>query len=111
MCQLVSRRFICCYLLTESLIEFYLLLPGSGWWSFKKLKYYANGDENGKACDYALVQRKETCDVYVKIFIDDKLDKETTKDANQDRGEFILNYRYSLKIYIYGIYYIYFFQL
>lgn len=48
---------------------------------------------DGKQCDYALVQRKENCDVYIKIFINDKLDYETPKHVDQNHGTYTFNYR------------------
>lgn len=51
------------------------------------------GDVEGKQCDYGIIQRKENCDVYIKIFIDDELDYETPKHVDQQRGTFTFNYR------------------
>lgn len=71
----------------------FFIITGSGWWSFKKIEYRAIGDIEGNQCDNALVQLKEKCDVYIRIYINDKMDYETPKHENQDSGSFTFNYR------------------
>lgn len=57
------------------------------------MDYEAYGDLDGSQCDYALDQVRPKCDVYIKIFINDKLDYTTEKHANMDRGTFTFNYK------------------
>lgn len=51
------------------------------------------GTLNGGQCDYSFIQIKERCDVYIKIFVNDKLDYETKKHENQARGSFTFDYK------------------
>lgn len=57
------------------------------------MTYWAYGDMDGKKCDFGFTSLNEACDVYIKIFINDKLDLETTKHVNEFHGTYTLNYK------------------
>lgn len=70
-----------------------LILLGYGWWTFTRLTYWAYGDLNGEKCDKGISQQNENCDVYIKIFINNKLNYQTEKHENQHHGTYTFNYR------------------
>lgn len=48
-------------------------------------------DLKGDKCDFGISSLYETCDVYVRIYINNELDLQTRKDENKHYGTYILN--------------------